>query len=155
MHEVDRLDQVQRDFRKGAALRYSGFLLIAALALVAGVTGAWLMARWQGRSVARIARSAERLAAGDWSARVGPTRDDELGRLGRSLDRLAEKVQEDIAQLRRSDQVRKDFTANVSHELRTPLAAIKAFAETSTKGRPRTRNTARSSSRRSRATPTA
>ena len=42
----------------------------------------------------------------------------------------AERVQEDIAQLRRSDQVRKDFTANVSHELRTPLAAIKAFAET-------------------------
>jgi len=101
--------------------------LFTALAVL---TCAWLLARAQNRAVSRITRTAERLADGDWSARVGPMPDDEFGRLGRSLDRLAERVQEDIAQLRRSDQVRKDFTANVSHELRTPLAAIKAFAET-------------------------
>ncbi|MCX5794218.1 MAG: ATP-binding protein [Elusimicrobia bacterium] len=102
-------------------------VLIAALAVLAC---AWLLVHMQNRAVSRITQAAERLAAGDWSARVGPLRDDEIGRLGRSLDQLAEKVQKDLAALRRSETVRKDFTANVSHELRTPLAAIKAFAET-------------------------
>jgi two-component system phosphate regulon sensor histidine kinase PhoR len=35
----------------------------------------------------------------------------------------------DISELRRLEQVRRDFVANVSHELRTPLASIRATAE--------------------------
>ncbi len=38
-------------------------------------------------------------------------------------------VMHDITELRRADQVRRDFVANVSHELRTPLTAIKGYAE--------------------------
>jgi two-component system phosphate regulon sensor histidine kinase PhoR len=38
-------------------------------------------------------------------------------------------VLHDITELRRADQVRRDFVANVSHELRTPLTAIKGYAE--------------------------
>lgn len=36
----------------------------------------------------------------------------------------------DISELKRLEQVRKDFVANVSHELKTPIAAISGFAET-------------------------
>jgi two-component system phosphate regulon sensor histidine kinase PhoR len=38
-------------------------------------------------------------------------------------------VLHDITELRRADQVRRDFVANVSHELRTPLTAIRGYAE--------------------------
>ena len=38
-------------------------------------------------------------------------------------------VLHDISDLRRADQIRRDFVANVSHELRTPLTAIKGYAE--------------------------
>jgi two-component system phosphate regulon sensor histidine kinase PhoR len=35
----------------------------------------------------------------------------------------------DITDLRRADQIRRDFVANVSHELRTPLTAIRGYVE--------------------------
>ena len=38
-------------------------------------------------------------------------------------------VLRDITDLRRADQVRRDFVANVSHELRTPLTAIRGYVE--------------------------
>ena len=63
--------------------------------------------------------------------------------LGRDLSRLftaraapvagadagAVLVLHDISDLRRADQVRRDFVANVSHELRTPLTAIRGYVE--------------------------
>lgn len=36
----------------------------------------------------------------------------------------------DVTDLRRAEQVRRDFVANASHELKTPLTAIRGFAET-------------------------
>ena len=43
-------------------------------------------------------------------------------------------VLHDITELRRADQIRRDFVANVSHELRTPLTAIRGYVEALTDG---------------------
>jgi len=39
-------------------------------------------------------------------------------------------VMNDVTEMKRLEQVRKDFVANVSHELKTPVASISGFAET-------------------------
>jgi two-component system, OmpR family, phosphate regulon sensor histidine kinase PhoR len=39
-------------------------------------------------------------------------------------------VLHDVTDLKRADQVRRDFVGNVSHELRTPLTAIRGYVET-------------------------
>ena len=43
-------------------------------------------------------------------------------------------VLHDITELRRADQIRRDFVANVSHELRTPLTAIRGYIEALAEG---------------------
>jgi two-component system phosphate regulon sensor histidine kinase PhoR len=40
----------------------------------------------------------------------------------------------DITQIKKLEQVRKDFVANISHELKTPITAIQGFAETLLEG---------------------
>lgn len=47
---------------------------------------------------------------------------------GRQLGALI--VLHDITELRRLENIRRDFVANVSHELRTPITSIKGFVET-------------------------
>lgn len=42
----------------------------------------------------------------------------------------------DITEVRRLEQVRRDFVANASHELKTPLTSIRGFAETLTEADP-------------------
>ncbi|WP_240374633.1 two-component system histidine kinase PnpS [Bacillus piscicola] len=43
-------------------------------------------------------------------------------------------VLHDITELKKLEQVRKDFVANVSHELKTPVTSLKGFAETLKEG---------------------
>ncbi|MCP4204393.1 MAG: PAS domain-containing protein [bacterium] len=43
-------------------------------------------------------------------------------------------VAEEVTELLRLTEIRRDFVANVSHELKTPLSAIRGFAETLTDG---------------------
>ncbi|HWR89199.1 MAG TPA: ATP-binding protein [Dissulfurispiraceae bacterium] len=43
-------------------------------------------------------------------------------------------VLHDITQMKKLEEIRKDFVANVSHELKTPITAIRGFAETLLEG---------------------
>jgi two-component system phosphate regulon sensor histidine kinase PhoR len=49
--------------------------------------------------------------------------------VSRGGDGGAVLVLHEITDLRRADQIRRDFVANVSHELRTPLTAIRGYVE--------------------------
>lgn len=68
-------------------------------------------------------------------APVPPT---ELAQDGRTLLATAQPLPSggavmvflDVSELRRLEDVRRDFVANASHELKTPLTAIRGFAET-------------------------
>lgn len=47
----------------------------------------------------------------------------------------------DISELKKLEQMRKDFVANVSHELKTPITSIKGFSETLLDGAMKDQNT--------------
>jgi two-component system phosphate regulon sensor histidine kinase PhoR len=59
-----------------------------------------------------------------FDAHCSPLEDGGGGHMGTLL------VLHDVTQLRRLENMRRDFAANVSHEIKTPLTAIKGFVET-------------------------
>jgi two-component system phosphate regulon sensor histidine kinase PhoR len=68
------------------------------------------------------------------SVELAPPRDPSRTVIARAAqtagaDRGVVLVLHDITELKRADQIRRDFVANVSHELRTPLTAIRGYVE--------------------------
>lgn len=72
----------------------------------------------------------ENITSGNLQSRIPIDTSDELGLLASSINHMAEKLVEDIQQLKKLEKVRSEFLANVSHELRTPIFTIQGFIET-------------------------
>lgn len=100
-----------------------GALLLGALGvLVAGLLGR-RTARQLAAPVEALTLAANRMARGDYEARVEPGSDlAEFRTLGETFNSMATEVQH-------SRQTQRDFLANVSHDLRTPLTSIQGFSQ--------------------------
>lgn len=106
-----------------------------------------------------LTRGAQAIEEGSLSYRIGLKRPDELGRLSRHFDRMAERLQQKVTQLASAregleqqvqartveldrlnrrltelDRQRVRFLADVSHEMRTPLTVLRGEAEVTLRG---------------------
>ncbi|MDE1182155.1 ATP-binding protein [Paraburkholderia sp.] len=95
---------------------------IAGFAVVLAALVALVLARIVLAPVKRLMNATHRLAGGDYTTRVPAGRRDELGRLARDFNVLADS-------LHRAERTRRDFIADISHELRTPLAVLRGELE--------------------------
>ncbi len=73
--------------------------------------------------IKQVSQTARKLAQGDFSTRLTPKNDDEVGELCRVFNYMADELEN-------SEQIKNEFISSVSHELRTPLTAIKGWSET-------------------------
>ena len=55
---------------------------------------------------------------------------NEIDILGRQFNQMAEKINTQIHELKRMDNIRREMVANVSHDLRTPLTTMRGYLET-------------------------
>lgn len=96
---------------------------ITIILLTASLIISFLISRSFTRPILEIKKASEKMALGDFSARINTDKQDEIGKLAATINYLGE-------QLLKIEQLRKDLIANVSHELRTPLSLIRGYAET-------------------------
>lgn len=54
---------------------------------------------------------------------------EELTPLLRKISKQKDTINQQMSELKKKDNMRREFTANVSHELKTPLTSISGFAE--------------------------
>ncbi|GAB4198351.1 MAG: ATP-binding protein [Roseiflexaceae bacterium] len=114
--EQQRADQTFLDDITSALLATGVLVALVALALGA------LLARSINHPLSAMAQAANRMAQGDYSARVEPSGGPEIRALSQTFNQMAESV----AGL---EQLRRELVANVSHDLRTPLTVIRGYLE--------------------------
>ncbi|MDR0951785.1 MAG: cell wall metabolism sensor histidine kinase WalK [Oscillospiraceae bacterium] len=115
------------------SLSRSLFTIIAEAMLVGlgiSVVLSLLLAKTLVTPISQLTRAAEKVAAGDFTQKPESDSSDELGVLTRTFNDMASQLERNLDELRRSENMRREFVANVSHELRTPITSIRTYAET-------------------------
>jgi len=99
------------------SLWFAGLAAAAAAILLAVI-----LIRQVTKPLRRLDAATRRIARGEFGERVGAHTADEIGRLARSFDEMAESLE-------RAERTKRQMIADVSHELRTPLAAVRSALE--------------------------
>lgn len=108
----------------------ANFLMV--LLVFSGITSlgfGYLMSRTITRGLGELSVGAEKIAAGNFSARVTVKSGDEVERLAAAFNNMAEKLEGAATKQKELEQARRDVVAAVSHDLRTPLASLRVMIE--------------------------
>lgn len=101
----------------------TALMIAGPAALLLALGGGYLLARRALDPVDRMAAAARDIDARRLSRRVEVVNaDDELGRLGATLNGMLDRLERSFREMQR-------FTADASHEIRTPLSVIRSEAE--------------------------
>ncbi len=89
----------------------------------------WFFAQALTVRIDALEEAAEAIGAGQLSVRVPVNGRDEMTRLARTFNQMADQLQAADARQRQLDTLRRDLIAWVSHDLQTPLASVRVIVE--------------------------
>jgi two-component system, OmpR family, sensor kinase len=104
---------------------YVIFIILIPIALAVSIFGGLALAKKSLQPVDEITRHARRITAENLDQKIAvPNVDDEIGRLGATINDMISRLHDSFARVRQ-------FSADASHELRTPLTVVRGEIELS------------------------
>ncbi|MBC7447326.1 MAG: CHASE3 domain-containing protein [Hymenobacteraceae bacterium] len=127
-HESTRRQSQSEKLSEAITNTRSTSILLTITGLGLGLIVAFYVTRLLSERIRRQVQWAERLAAGEYTARMQDTEGDELTDLSTSLDRMADQMTTAIAQLQARNRELDQFAYIVSHDLKAPLRGIESVS---------------------------
>ena len=114
MGDSYREDLVRTLFRR--------LVVIVLLVFVFSWIPALLLSNYLTKPLVDLEKKVKKIADNQWHEKVELNRQDEIGKLGDSVEYLRNR-------LIRQDEAQQSFLQNVSHELKTPVMVIRSFSQ--------------------------
>jgi two-component system, NtrC family, nitrogen regulation sensor histidine kinase NtrY len=111
-------------------IRSAALLAIGAGFVLAVILSGWAAARVT-RPVESLARAAHEVAAGNWDTQVNADREDELGQLADSFNRMTRELIDSRERLVQAERVAawRELARRLAHELKNPLFPLQLTVE--------------------------
>lgn len=129
----------------GEALKISSSftLYILFFAIILSLIISIIISRKISKPIIEINKIAHEISDLNFNIKVDIERNDELGDLAKSINKMSdslrltiedlkvsnERLKQEIQKEKEIDKMRREFISNVNHELKTPIALIKGFTE--------------------------
>jgi len=81
-----------------------------------------LLARHLSKPLVQLEQHVQQIAGLNWHQPIKVDRQDEIGRLAASIERMREK-------LAQQDEAQQSFLQHISHELKTPVMVVRSYAQ--------------------------
>jgi two-component system OmpR family sensor kinase len=127
----EEYERVERLFEESFLLQLSGAALFVSLAIgfLVGLLLFLVLTR-RLQTLSRLMHDFSESSFTDYDAYPERAGRDEIDVLGIHYNEMAERIRDQLHDLKRQDNLRRELVANVSHDLRTPLAALHGYIET-------------------------
>lgn len=97
--------------------------------ILVGGFAAWITSYIMTKPLYKVSKSARALASGDLESRVRLKTQDEIGQLGSDFDDMADRLSDNINELKASMEQQEMFMGSFAHELKTPMTSIIGYAD--------------------------
>ena len=124
--DIIRNIQYVYDNRQEMFKRYS--MLLVAILVISSILS-YALSRKITRPIVNLSDSVQKMAMGDYTIRADMKAAGEVGALVDNFNGMAEKLEENIAELEDTARKQEDFIASFTHELKTPLTSIVGYSD--------------------------
>ena len=129
--------------RESAAISNKFYFFVGTLIIIASGIVIWIVTGRITKPISELTELSRKMSDLDFEAKYESHAGNEIDVLGDNFNRMSgqlettiselksanNKLQKDIADKVKIDEMRKEFLDNVSHELKTPIALVQGYAE--------------------------
>lgn len=123
---------------------FNKFATIVGIVLfMIGIIASIITSRYMTKPIKQLSKLSQEMSNLNFDIKYKGDDKDEIGDLGNSMNKLSDKLEKTISELKsantelmrdienrdKAEQMRTDFLSNVTHELKTPIALIQGYAE--------------------------
>lgn len=121
-YDITSVYQTQR--QQTTAFHWIFAFLVGACAILA-YTISWFLTR----PLIKLSKASREIALGNLTSRSKVNSSDEIGEVSVDFDRMADKVEESILQMKATMERQERFMGSFAHELKTPMTSMIGYAD--------------------------